>query len=639
MSSAYDIAIRMYCEKKYDDAIRFFQKLPKSDKIKYNIATCHKEKNTVDSLTLSCRLYEKLLKTCAKNGQLRKNVETNYISANTLISKIYVDQCDYEKAIRMSIDALKFVPQSSVLAYNIGHLYKCIGNTQSAMKYLENALSEDNKHLDTYVEMINIYRDRRDMDKLYECINLGIRNCGENAVLLNDLGLYYVQTNYVRSYDVLTKALTLCHNDQPLEAKIHTNLGHLLSAYGDIQTGLVHYEKAMTLCPMDRVPKQNYLMGLLYVDGVDYNHVIRKHLEIGCAIKSVCGTHKVNILGYNNKKIHIGYVSGDFFGTHPMTYFMDALLNHYSNDRFELYCYVCGMNGDQHKYSKNIKWRIIKYLPLELCKKQILDDKIDILVDLSGHTSGNRIDIFSERLAKLQISYLGYPCITGMPDIDYFVVDRTFRFNCKVAKMEHCYTHYMVREMPINVIQPFKKNNYITFGSFNKLSKINKSVIELWDKVLDMYPTSRFVVKRMPQFKFRNTNRVDVVGLTVTQSEHLEQYNKIDISLDTFPYSGTTTTCESLLMGTPVITLIDDISHAIHQNTTASILSNSNMSEMIAKNPDEYFTNIRSIVEKITTNDNYKLNIRKNFLEGNVTNLEQYIREYEMLLIQLHNDK
>lgn len=633
-------AIKLYEEGKYDESIKVFEQLPQNNEILYAIATCYKDKKTLDDLLIGKKLFEQLNNKHIRNVELKKNIKINYISSITLISKIYIDNSAYDKAIQITKEASDIFPNDSILLYNLGYMYKCIGEYDTSVNFLLESLKKDKTHTDTYVELINIYRDRNDTKNLLKYIRTGIDNATNNMSLYNDLGLFYTQQNHDAAMNAFNKALELCKDNNQLLAKIHTNIGHLLSIEGKTKESLEFYQKASDICPSDMIPRQNYLMDLLYLDTKDYNFVIKKHLETGCVIHNAYNIQNLPNINHHNSKIHIGYVSGDFFGSHPMTYFIKRLLNDFTENKFKVYCYSINNIGDPSLYSKYINWRTIKYLPLASCIQQILIDKIDILIDLSGHTSGNRMDIFANRLAKLQLSYLGYPCITGMPEIDYYIIDKTFNFEkCKTIALPNCFTHYEIPFTPQTLIQPYYMNGFITFCSFNKASKINDSVVQLWDHVLDIFPTSVLIIKHISNFKFRNSKRVKIIELTKQYSDYIYQYNSVDISLDTFPYAGTTTTCESLLMGTPVITLTDRMTNTVHQNTTASLLINSGLSELVSTSKDEYLAIISQTIHEIQNCKNYKEKIQKKFLSGNVTNASKYINDYETLIYTLLQKK
>lgn len=633
----YNQAIDYYEHQNYDKAIELFGLLNQNDEILYAIATCYKDKKTLNDLIVSKEMFTTLLNKKSLNNDLKNRVSTNYLSVITLLANCYIVLSNYEKAIEISKIGLTLLKQNSTLNYNIGHLYKCIGKYNEAIRFLKRSMEKDKYHLDTYIELINIYRDLGNRDELLKCINDGITHFDDNPYLYNDLGLFYTSHNNIMALTSFNKALKYGINDTKILTKIYTNIGHLYSLEGNIKNGLENYKKAYEINNDDMIPRQNYLMDLLYLDDMDFKDILKKHLEFGLIIQNhyKLPNFKPNI-NYNNKKIHIGYVSGDFFGSHPITHFVKCLLEKFNHSEFEIFCYSLSQLETILPYSKDINWRNIKYLTLVDCTNMILNDKIDILIDLSGHTAGNRMDIFSNRLAKIQLSYLGYPCISGMPEIDYHIIDDSFNFNgCKTISMKKCFTHFIPPFIPSSIIQPYFENNYFTFGSFNKAGKINNSVVTLWDNILDIFPNSILIIKKINNLNFRNKNRVKIINLTESYRDYVEQYNQIDISLDTFPYAGTTTTCESLLMGTPVITLSDKNNNTIQQNTTASLLINSGLNKLVASSIKEYIDIIQNTIIEIKNNKFYKNDIQKAFLNGNVTNEQSYISDFEKLIKKL----
>ncbi len=243
----------------------------------------------------------------------------------------------------------------------------------------------------------------------------------------------------------------------------------------------------------------------------------------------------------------------------------------------------------------------------------IRSEQIDILVDLSGHSKLNRLSLFAHRPAPVQISYLGYPDTTGMAAMDYRLVDEltdppgmtagTIDCLCteKLLRLPAPFLAYRPPEMAPEITPPPAQSaGPITFGSFNTLSKINQDLLSLWSRVLQAVPDSRLMLKGWPlsdpaiarwypqEFLNRGISPARLIlrpGLP-EHRDHLAAYGEIDIALDTFPYHGTTTTtCEALWMGVPVITLAGK-THAARVGV--SLLNAASHPEWIANNPDDY---------------------------------------------------
>lgn len=238
--------------------------------------------------------------------------------------------------------------------------------------------------------------------------------------------------------------------------------------------------------------------------------------------------------------------------------------------------------------------------------EQIRNDRIDILVDLAGHTGGNRLGVFGHRPAPVQITYLGYPTTTGLSAVNYLLTDETLDppgepnwHSEELVRLPETWCCFVASEnAPAVIDPPCLKNGFITFGWLHKLAKLNSPMIDVWANVVRAVPDSRLLI-------FRNTmdksvrdrlakefsdRGVDPKRLSFTTGQykegfHLEMYQQIDISLDSLPWSGHATTCESLWMGVPMLTLRGQ-RHA--GRMSSSILHALQLDEFIAENPEQY---------------------------------------------------
>ena len=238
----------------------------------------------------------------------------------------------------------------------------------------------------------------------------------------------------------------------------------------------------------------------------------------------------------------------------------------------------------------------------------IKSDGVDLLVDLSGLTEHNRWLVFARKAAPVQITWIGYPATTGLSTMDYKIVDSytdppglTDRFYTeKLIRVPGCYLCYLPdRESPEVGPLPALSEGHITFGSFNNFVKLTPDMMGLWSDIVKAIPGSRLVMKAkslsdkstygyvIDTFKQKGipAERIELLGWEPSSKGHLETFNRIDIALDTFPYHGTTTTCEALWMGVPVITLAGT-THA--SRVGVSLLSNVGLPELIAATPEEY---------------------------------------------------
>ena len=393
---------------------------------------------------------------------------------------------------------------------------------------------------------------------------------------------------------------------------------------------------------MFRLPFQNKLMNLLYVfnDLEDKMYITRQHKMIDMLLQS---KHSPTGTIPKTGVINIGLISGDFVD-HPVSYFLSTFLKLYDTKKFKLTCYSeCII---KNTFNDAITFKIIRNVNTQDAVKLIKGDDIHILLDISGHTAHNRLDIFAERAAPVQINYLGYPFTTGLSNMDYRITDNICDskiisqkfYTEKLLFASDCFLCYSPKkEIPIKVTT----SEHLRIGCFNRLNKINEDMVDLFNDILLRVPNSTFMFKTKALIntdiakeflnKFDNSvrSRITIRDCTVSHDEHLSVYNEIDIAIDTFPYSGTTTSCESLYMGVPVYTVYDSEYYFHPQNVTSSILVNSNLNEFVCDSTGDLISKVENFTGCL------KDDIRKRFLGGNVCNQEKYIKNFEKLLLSL----
>ena len=311
-----------------------------------------------------------------------------------------------------------------------------------------------------------------------------------------------------------------------------------------------------------------------------------------------------------DRKLRVAYFSGDF-RYHAVSFFFHALLAHHDPERIEIFCY-----GELEKpdivtgFLQNIGgiWRNTHSMDDAALRHQIRADQIDIAIDLAGHTGGNRLRVLASRPAPVTATWLGYPATTGLSTIDWRITDaradppgqEAFHTEklLRLPDIFLCYTPYMT-PIPEVAAVPSVARGSISFGSFNTPQKISPSTIEAWARILTAIPNARLILKsiafiepaRQQYFRDRFAARGvarERVELRQPQRElaaHLGSYAEIDIALDPFPYNGTTTTCEAMWMGVPMVSLIGD-RHA--GRVGFDLLSQVELSELAAPDVDSY---------------------------------------------------
>ncbi len=274
---------------------------------------------------------------------------------------------------------------------------------------------------------------------------------------------------------------------------------------------------------------------------------------------------------------------------------------------------------------------------------------LDVLVDLAGHTTGNRLWALASRIAPVQITALGYPGPSGLPTIDYWLCDQITNPPTDSNDLDRDRPLYLASglhvfappsDSPAVSALPSLQSGHITFGSFNKAAKISDQTVALWTGVLRALPDARLLVKARALTEDETANalkarfnaagvaadRIQTLGWAAADSDHLALYQRIDIALDTFPYNGTTTTCEALWMGVPVITLAGQ-SHAARVG--ASLLTSAGLSDHIAETPDAFAAKAVALAKNTKGLKNIRDSLRDQLLKSRLTDAAAAARSFE----------
>ena len=305
------------------------------------------------------------------------------------------------------------------------------------------------------------------------------------------------------------------------------------------------------------------------------------------------------------RKIKIAFFSSDINRTHSITYFLKTVLKNINKDKFEIYV-ISNSKSDDYKDDYNIyieEWLNVRNLDDLNAINLIREKKLDIVFDLMGLTSENRINLFKNRIAPIQVSWLGYCNTVGLDEIDYIFSD----YNLIFSEEEKFYTERVIKleniwnahigfsfERPM-ISTPAKKNGYITFGSFNNFNKISDETIETWTTILKKVDNSKLLLKSSANLNIENFKKkikekgidqqIQFVPRIKNLNDHLNYYNQIDLSLDTFPYNGVTTSFEAIWKGVPVLTIEG---YNFNSRCGSSIIKNLGIEYLIAKNKDDY---------------------------------------------------
>lgn len=416
---------------------------------------------------------------------------------------------------------------------------------------------------------------------------------------------------------------------RPGYAAALSNLGRLAKSEGLLDEAVAHYRAALASAP-EPGTHSNLLFALNFVAEADPAEVFAEHLRwqavhaaplarahtLGGATPSLRPDAAAAARAPHlhplptDRRLRIGYVSPDFCH-HAVAYFIEPVLAAHDRRRCEIFCYANVRSPD--RFTARLRglaehWRDIALLDDEAAAALIRRDGLDLLIDLAGHTAHHRLLVFARRPAPVQATWIGYPNTTGLDAIDYRLTDavsdpagETERFHSeKLVRLPATFSVYRPDDHapPVNAL-PATTPGAVTFGCFNNFAKATPRVLALWARLLGALPASRLLLKSRGlgdaavAARIRETfaaaglapERISLDGRELSVPDHLTLYHGVDIALDPFPYNGTTTTCEALWMGVPVVTLAGRV-HAARVG--ASLLTHTGLADWIAHDEDDY---------------------------------------------------
>jgi len=439
----------------------------------------------------------------------------------------------------------------------------------------------------------------------------------------------------------------------------HNNLGIVFQEQGRIDEAIAEYRLALELDPRYAMAHSNLLRCLNFHPSMDNENLFKAHKSFETLHGRLLRPQSISFSNIRDpdRQLRIGYVSPDL-GNHSVAYFVTSVFPNHDRSRFKIFCY--SDRGKEDEFSERIKsgvdvWRKTADMSDDTLFSLILNDAIDILVDLAGHTGGNRLPVFARRPAPVQVTWLGYPNTTGLSAMDYRIVDD---ISDPPGDADRYHSETLIRlpngflcfDPPKNApevsLLPMLRNGFVTFGSFNALAKITDEAVALWSQILARVPGSRFLFKNKclfdestrkwlkDQFSVYgiSSDRIMMTPFTAISEEHLACYGHLDISLDSFPYNGTTTTCESLWMGVPVIGILGN-RHA--SRVTASILTRLGLDSLIAKDVEECVEIAAYLAERSELLDILRNSLRERMRTSRLCNAKEFTDELERTFLQV----
>ena len=392
---------------------------------------------------------------------------------------------------------------------------------------------------------------------------------------------------------------------RPGHAGAYRMLGEALLAQSRGDEAFEVYRRARQENPQDFGLESAELFALFGSDRISDEELFARHAAFGQRLEAV---HAPRTAFRNardpERRLRIGYLSGDF-RYHVVTLFMLPVLERHNRASFEVYCYSTADSTDGHTRQITQRadvWRAMGGKSPAQVAEAITADAIDILVDLSGHSGTLQLATMAERPAPVQVTWLGYLNTTGLTRIHYRITDRfadppglTERHHTEsLVRLPHgqwCYRPFL--SPPVVAVPPSAKKGYVTFGAFHQATKISRAARRLWAEILAQVPQSRLLVVGVPRGRAQDDllrdlgvarERITCVPYAPLE-EYLRLFGEVDIALDSLPFSGGTTSCDTLWMGVPIVTMPGTRSVS---RSASSVVSNVGLTDWIASSPEDY---------------------------------------------------
>jgi predicted O-linked N-acetylglucosamine transferase (SPINDLY family) len=560
-----NIANLLASERRHEEAVAMFREIlagsPRSAETWNNLGNSLQEMGR----------YEEAMAAYARALEVKPSYHLVYNNTGNTLRR----QGRYEEAVAEYRRAIEAQPDFVEAINNMAVALADLGRAAEAVELYERAAAMRPGYVDPLINLGNIYRDRARPEQAIGLFRRATEADAKNPFAWN-------------------------------------NLGCALSDQGEVREAIACFERSLSLRPDNPHAHSNLLLNLHYTGDYTAGQIAVAHRDYGRAHGERAAAHRAPHQNTPDlsRQLRVGYVSADF-RRHSVAFFIEPVLERHDRSRFAVYCYSDVGRPDavtaRLQTLAGAGWRDLRGASEESFARMVRQDAIDVLVDLGGHTANSRLASFTARPAPVQIGYLGYPNTSGLDSMGYRLTDGVadagdYWHSEALVRLPGCFLAFRPpAEAPPVSPGPSLGGAPFTFGSFNNHAKVSDRAVAVWARLLARVPGSRLALKNKAlggtnararlQARFAAhgiaPERLWMSGAIDSLDGHLSAYSFVDVALDTFPYAGTTTTCEALWMGVPVVTLAPPAGAHV-ERVGASVLRAAGLAGLIAETEDAY---------------------------------------------------
>ena len=630
------LASQMQIDKSIDAYRRALQLKPDNPDVLNNLGIALKEKGDLPGAISALR---KAIELHPKSAVAHNNLGAILETLDELSSAIEA----YRRAVSLE-------PNSVQALANLGRALCKAGQFEPSIAALRRAVALAPNWAEGFIGLGNAFREYGRLDEARQAMERALMITPRNAEACANLAVIHQERREVDlAIDLCRKALAL----RPHLPQALNNLGRSLLDAGLIDEAIASYRESEAIAPSPTTGS-NLLFALHLHPDSDPQSLRDAHSRWNSMYAAALAPTNVSFPNDRNpdRTLRVGFVSPDFHN-HPVGRFMRPLLEHHDRRQFQAICY----SDSRHRDDTNRRlraaadtWHDTGALSDDRLANLIRNDRIDILVDLALHTEGNRLLVFARKPAPVQATYLAYCSTSGLATMEYRLTDPYLdppgsdeSIYCERSIRIQCYWCYAppAESPPVGPL-PALQNGFVTFGCLNSFQKVNGPLLRLWSQILQNVPNSRLMLYSYEGRHRRRVldlfaadgidpARISFVGPQPTP-KYFQQYNAIDIALDTFPYTGGTTTCDALWMGVPVVTRAG---RTAVSRGGVSILSNAGLPEYVTLTSQQYIETAVKLALNVERLAALRASLRRHIQNSILMDSPRFAREMERSFRQI----